>query len=110
MSTSVDTMKNFFNVLKLYANDATADGIAVLDHAIRTVSHFAGLQDAVNHFITDIANTTATTGNPWQSLYQNCGIAVGADNDFSVDTARSAATTRAWAPSRTLKTLYPKTT
>ena len=27
MSTSVDTMKNFFNVLKLYANDTTTDGV-----------------------------------------------------------------------------------
>ncbi|MBR3747404.1 MAG: hypothetical protein IKN27_10650, partial [Selenomonadaceae bacterium] len=87
MSTSVDTKKNFFNVLKLYADDATADGVAVLDHAIKTTTHFAGLQDAVNHFVYDIANTT---GNPWQSLYQNCGIALGADNDFSVDTGSAS--------------------
>ena len=78
-------MKNFMNVLKLYANDTTADGVEVLDHAIRTTTHFAGLQDAVNHFVSDIANVTATAGAT-QSLYQNCGIVVGADNDFSVDT------------------------
>ena len=90
MSTSVDTMKNFFNVLKLYANDTTTDGVAILDHAVRTVSHFASLQDAVNHFLYDIANTTAATGNPWQSLYQNCGIVVGADYNFGVDTGSAS--------------------
>ena len=62
MSTSVDTMKNFFNVLKLYANDTTADGVAILDHAIRTTTHFAGLQDAVNHFVADMASVTAAEG------------------------------------------------
>ena len=86
MSNSVDTMKNFFNVLKLYANDTTTDGVAILDHAIRTTTHFAGLQDAVNHLVYDIASVTAATGNPFQSLYQNCGIVIGGDYDFSVDT------------------------
>ena len=85
MSTSVDTMKNFFNVLKLYAYDANADGIAVLDHAIRTTTHFAGLQDAVNNFVYDMANVTATAGAT-QSLLQNCGIVIGADEDFTADT------------------------
>ena len=85
MSTSVDTMKTFFNVLKLYANDTTTNGVAILDHAIRTTTHFAGLQDAVNHFVSDMANVTATQGAA-QSLLQNCGIALGAANDFSVDT------------------------
>ncbi|MBR1806642.1 MAG: hypothetical protein IJ774_09710, partial [Selenomonadaceae bacterium] len=90
MSTSVDTMKNFFNVLKLYANDTTTDGVAILDHAVKTTTHFASLQDAVNHFLTDIANVTAATGNPWQSLYQNCGIVVGADYNLSVDTGSAS--------------------
>ncbi len=85
MSTSVDTMKNFFNVLKLYANDNTTDGIAILDHAIRTTTHFAGLQDAVNHFVSDMAYVTATQGAA-QSLLQNCGIVLGATYDFSADT------------------------
>lgn len=78
-------MKNFFNILKLYANDMTADGVAVLDHAIRTTTRFAGLQDAVNHFVSDMANVTATQGTA-QSLLQNCGIVIGADYDFTVDT------------------------
>ena len=78
-------MKNFFNVLKLYAYDANADGIAVLDHAIRTTTHFAGLQDAVNNFVYDMANVTATAGAT-QSLLQNCGIVIGANEDFTADT------------------------
>ena len=85
MSTSVDTMKNFFNVLKLYANDTTTDGVAILDHAIRTTTHFAGLQDAVNNFVNDIANVTATAGAT-QSLLQNCGIVIGGDYDLTADT------------------------
>ena len=90
MSTSVNTMKNFFNVLKLYANDTTTDGIAILDHAVKTVSHFSSLADAVNNFLIDIASVTAATGNPLQSLYENCGIALGADYDFSVDTGSAS--------------------
>ena len=35
MSTSVDTMKNFFNVLKRYSNDTEISGITVLDNAVR---------------------------------------------------------------------------
>jgi len=85
MSTSVETMKNFFNVLKLYANDTTTSGVAILDHAIRTTTRFAGLHDAVYHFVNDMANVTATQGAA-QSLLQNCGIVLGAENDFSVDT------------------------
>ena len=63
-------MKNFFNVLKLYANDTTTSGITMLDNAVRTVSRFAGLQDAVNNFLYDIANVTARAGVD-QSLLQN---------------------------------------
>jgi len=85
MSTSVDTMKNFFNVLKLYSYDNTTDGIAILDHAIRTTTHFAGLQDAINHFVSDMAYVTTTQGAA-QSLLQNCGIVLGADYDFTADT------------------------
>ena len=85
MSTSIDTMKNFFNVLKLYANDTTANGVAVLDNAVRATTRFAGLQDAINHFVADMANVTATQGVA-QSLYQNCGIVLGADYDFTADT------------------------
>ena len=85
MSTSVDTMKNFFNVLKLYANDTTANGVAVLDNAVRATTRFAGLQDAINHFVADMANVTATQGAN-QSLYQNCGIVLGEDNDYTADT------------------------
>ncbi len=85
MSSSVDTMKNFFNVLKLYAYDETTDGVTILDQAVKTVSRFSSLQDAVNNFVYDMASVTATAGAT-QSLYQNCGIVLGANYDYSVDT------------------------
>ena len=77
MSTSTDTMKNFFNVLKLYANDTTADGVAVMDEAVRATTHFAGLQDAINNFVDDIAGDTANYGAS-ESLKLNCGMVIGA--------------------------------
>ena len=85
MSSSVDTMKNFFNVLKLYAYDETTDGVAILDHAVSTVSRFSSLRDAVDHFVYDMASVTATAGAT-QSLYQNCGIVIGANYDYTADT------------------------
>ena len=85
MSTSVETMKNFFNILKLYSNDTTTSGVAMLDHAIRTTTRFAGLQDTINHFVSDMAYVTTTQGAA-QSLLQNCGIVLGADYDFTADT------------------------
>ena len=85
MSSSVDTMKNFFNVLKLYAYDETTDGVAILDHAVSTVSRFSSLRDAVDHFVYDMASVTVTAGAT-QSLYQNCGIVIGANYDYTADT------------------------
>ena len=85
MSTATDTMKTFFNVLKLYAYDETTDGVTILDQAVKTVSRFSSLQDAVNNFVYDMASVTSTAGAR-QSLYQNCGIVLGADYDYTVDT------------------------
>ena len=107
MSTSVDTMKNFFNVLKLYSYDNTTDGIAILDHAIRTTTHFAGLQDAVNHFVSDMANVTATQGAA-QSLLQNCGIIVGAANDFTVDTGAVSGYNAGMGTIKNAQTIVPE--
>ena len=85
MSTSTATMTNFMNVLKLYAYDTTTDGVAILDHAVRTVSHFSSLRDAVDNFVYDMATVTNTAG-AHQSLAQNCGIVLGAAYNYSVDT------------------------
>ena len=85
MSTSTATMTNFMNVLKLYAYDMTTDGVAILDHAVKTVSHFSSLRDAVDNFVYDMATVTNTAGAR-QSLLQNCGIVLGADYDYTADT------------------------
>ncbi len=85
MSAANATMTNFMNVLKLYAYDTTTDGIAILDHAVRTVSRFSSLRDAVDNFVYDMAAVTSTAGAV-QSLAQNCGIVLGADNDYTADT------------------------
>ncbi len=107
MSTSVETMKNFFNVLKLYANDTTTDGVAILDHAIRTTTRFAGLQDAVNHFVSDMAYVTATQGSA-QSLLQNCGIVLGADHDFTVDTGAVSGYNAGMGTIKNAQTIVPE--
>ncbi|MBR1647570.1 MAG: hypothetical protein IJ685_12475 [Selenomonadaceae bacterium] len=85
MSTATATMTNFFNVLKLYAYDTTTNGVTILDQAVKTVSRFSSLQDAVNNFVYDMASVTATAGAR-QSLYQNCGIVLGANYDYTADT------------------------
>ena len=85
MSTSTDTMKNFFSVLKNYANDTTIDGVTVLDNAIRATTRFAGLQDAINNFVADIAYATENYGAS-ESLKLNCGMVIGAEHDRTADT------------------------
>lgn len=107
MSNSVDTMKNFFNVLKLYANDTTTDGVAILDHAIRTTTRFAGLHDAVNNFISDMANVSATAGVT-QSLLQNCGIVLGASKDFTADTGAVSGGNAGMGVVKNAQTLIPE--
>ncbi len=107
MSTSVDTMKNFFNVLKLYSYDNTTDGIAILDHAIRTTTRFAGLQDAINHFVSDMAYVTTTQGAA-QSLLQNCGIVLGADYDFTADTGAVSGYNAGMGTIKNAQTIVPE--
>ena len=107
MSTSVDTMKNFFNVLKLYSYDNTTDGIAILDHAIRTTTRFAGLQDAINHFVSDMAYVTATQ-DAAQSLLQNCGIVLGADYDFTADTGAVSGYNAGMGTIKNAQTIVPE--
>lgn len=78
-------MRAFFDVLKLYSNDPTANGIKMLDHAIKNTTRFKNLRDAVDNFVKDMANVTENFGAR-QSLYQNCGIVIGEDYDFTADT------------------------
>ncbi|HCB94156.1 MAG TPA: hypothetical protein DEP57_10205 [Selenomonas sp.] len=85
MATSIETMKAFMNVLKQYAYDTTTSGITILDNAVRAVSRFTGLQDAINAFVNDVTDTSRTPDTA-QRLKETCGIILGPDNDFSVDT------------------------
>lgn len=85
MATSIETMKSFMNVLKQYAYDTTTSGITMLDNAVRAVSRFTGLQDAVNSFVNDVTDT-ARIPDTAQRLKETCGIVLGPDGDLSWDT------------------------
>ena len=85
MATSIETMKSFMNVLKQYANDTTTSGIAILDNAVREVTRFGSLQEAINSFVNDVTDTSRIADTA-QRLKETCGIVLGADNDFTVDT------------------------
>ena len=85
MATSIETMKSFMNVLKQYANDTTTSGIAILDNAVREVTRFGSLQEAINSFVNDVTDTSRIADTA-QRLKETCGIVLGADKDFTVDT------------------------
>ena len=85
MSTAVQTMTNFMNVMENYSADANANGVTVLNDAVRSVSRFSSLQDAINNFVAD-TTSTSTYQDTNQRLQNTCGIVLGAANDFSVDT------------------------
>lgn len=85
MSTALETMKNFFNIMQHYSSDANADGVALLDDAVRTVSHFANLQHAINNFVYDTTNTSVYADTA-QRLKATSGIVLGADYDYTADT------------------------
>lgn len=89
MATSIETMKSFMNVLKQYANDTTTSGITILDNAVRAVSRFDGLQDAINSFVNDVTDTSRIPDTA-QRLEETCGIVLGADHDFNADTGAAS--------------------
>ena len=89
MATSIETMKSFMNVLKQYANDTTTSGITILDNAVRAVSRFNGLQDAINSFVNDVTDTSRIPDTA-QRLKETCGIVLGADHDFNADTGAAS--------------------
>ncbi|MBR6013894.1 MAG: hypothetical protein IK062_08965 [Selenomonadaceae bacterium] len=83
MSTAVNTMKDFFNVLKNYQNYSNADSVTLLDYAVRTVSHFSGLQDAINHFIDDVAGDEEYSDIA-ESLKEFSAVVLNANNTNTV--------------------------
>ena len=98
MAASTSTMKSFMNALEQYKNDTTTSGIAILDRAVRAVSGFNSLQDAVNNFVKDVAvpyidpksqtkaEQDAAKKAANERLKTFCGIELGPDNKFDVDT------------------------
>ncbi len=85
MATSIETMKSFMNVLKQYANDTTTSGIAIMDQAVRAVSRFGSLQEAIGSFVNDVTDTSRYADTA-QRLKETCGIVLGKENDFTADT------------------------
>ena len=87
MAKSTSTMKSFMDVLAQYKNDTTTSGIAILDHAVRAVSGFSSLQDAIDAFVDDVTDTdTSKYKDVNDRLEKTCGIVLGAENDFEADT------------------------
>ncbi len=89
MATAVETMKKFMDVLKGYSNDTTTSGIVILDNAVRAVSRFNGLQDAINAFVNDVTDTSKTADLA-QRLKNTCGIVLGQENNFTTDTGAAS--------------------
>ena len=56
-----------------------------MDNAVRATTRFAGLQDAINNFVADIAYATENYGAT-ESLKLNCGMVIGAEHDRTADT------------------------
>lgn len=85
MPKASETMKDFMVIMQNYSADASANGTEVISNAIRTVSRFSGIHDAINNFIADTTGTSAHS-DVTERLKATSGIVLGADNDFSVDT------------------------
>ena len=85
MATAVETMTQFMDVLKRYSNDTTTSGITILDNAVREVSRFNSLQEAIDSFVNDVTDTS-NGANVYERLNNTCGIIVGKDEDFTADT------------------------
>lgn len=108
MSTAIDTMKNFFNIQKHYSNDANADGIAVLDDAVRSVTHFANLQHAIDNFVADTTNTEIYPDTE-QRLQATSGIVLGWYDDFTADTGAISGKNAGGATLKNAATIVPET-
>ncbi len=87
MAISTSTMKSFMNALEQYKNDTTTSGIAILDHAVRSVSRFGNLQAAIDSFVADVAvpyskpkteaEKIAAEKAARERLKETCGIVLG---------------------------------
>lgn len=89
VNTGVDVMTKFFDSIRIYANDAGANGIEVLDTAIRAVSFYGSLEEAVDAF-TYMITDDSVYADTYERLYYTCGIVLGADEDYTVDTGAAS--------------------
>ena len=90
MATSVEVMKNFFNVLKDYSNDNTNYiGELALDKAVRAVSTMDNFKESVSIFKALLTADGIEGYSDLDSdtrLQKVTGMVIGADNDFEADT------------------------
>ncbi len=84
-NTGVDIMTKFFDVQKYYANDTITDGVEILDEAVRAVSFYSSLYEAVDAFTYDVTRTDIYE-DTYERLRETCGIILGDDEDYTVDT------------------------
>ena len=109
MATSTSTMKSFMNALEQYKNDTTTSGIAILDHAVRAVSGFNSLQDAIDTFVKDVTDTSKIK-DVNDRLEETCGIVLGTKE--AIYTADTGAVSGSNAGNETTKnavTIVPET-
>ena len=101
-------MKSFMNVLKLYANDTTTSGIAILDRAVRETTRFSNLQEAIDSFVNDVTDTTLIPDAD-QRLKETCGIVLGPDKDLTVDTGAVSGANAGNGTVKNAVTIVPET-
>ena len=85
LNTGVDVMTKFFDVLKFYADDTITNGIDILSEAVRAVSFYSDLEDAVDAFTYEVTSTEIYS-DTYERLREVCGIVIGDTGDYSVDT------------------------
>ena len=85
MATAVETVKNFMNVLKNYSQDDSQVGRIALDEAVRRVTTFSSLGEAVDELKKTLADTE-TYPDTTTRLQKATGMIIGKEGDYSADT------------------------
>lgn len=96
MATQQDIIKQFMHSL----DETTLRGTAALDEAVRACSSYRGMQDLINHFVSD-----AEQAGDWRAFLRNaCGIDL--DND---DTGAITGSDAGGAAAKTAESIVPET-
>ncbi|MBQ9488054.1 MAG: hypothetical protein IJU91_09705, partial [Selenomonadaceae bacterium] len=85
MATAVETVKKFMNVLENYSGENSPIGRVALDDAVRQVTKFNSLDDAVNKLLKTMGDTE-TYPDTDTRLREATGMVLGAEGNYSVDT------------------------